>query len=337
MLLPHINGAQIKSRHMDLSIIIPVYNAVPLLERCLNSIFSQNTQYSYEVILINDGSTDKSVETIKNRKEKNIVLYQQQNAGPAVARNKGIELAQGKYCAFLDADDYWNDGYIEQTVYFLEKHQECVAVSVTCKNIASFTNAPSYNPSWMNEMKKERPFVINDFFSYWAEYCHVGACSTTMRKVSVLEAKGMCLNLRVTEDYEFWLYLSTFGKWGLIPQVLYISDGNDVTAAQGWVKKMEKRWNNAPSISEWEKRIITRLPANLPEGYKRARGRISRNLTYCQLLSGRLALSRQEALKYGKYFIKDPIGKLMNFTKYTPFTWWMLAKLLQYREYHRKL
>lgn len=103
---------------MDLSIIIPVYNAVPLLERCLNSIFSQNTQYSYEVILIDDGSTDKSVETIKNRKEKNIVLYQQQNAGPAAARNKGIELAQGKYCAFLDADDYWNDGYIEQTVYF---------------------------------------------------------------------------------------------------------------------------------------------------------------------------------------------------------------------------
>lgn len=74
MLLPHINGAQIKSRHMDLSIIIPVYNAVPLLERCLNSIFSQNTQYSYEVILINDGSTDKSVETIKTEKKKHRII-----------------------------------------------------------------------------------------------------------------------------------------------------------------------------------------------------------------------------------------------------------------------
>ncbi|WP_244440383.1 hypothetical protein [Bacteroides rodentium] len=74
----------------------------------------------------------------------------------------------------------------------------------------------------------------------------------------------------------------------------------------------------------------------MPSGYLKARGRISRNLTYCQLLSGRLALSRQEALKYGKYFTKDPIGKLMNMAKHTPATWWMLAKLLQYREYHRK-
>jgi hypothetical protein len=49
-----------------------------------------------------------------------------------------------------------------------------------------------------------------------------------------------------------------------------------------------------------------------------------------------LTLSRQEALKYGRYFVKDSIGKLMNMTKHTPITWWMLAKLLQYREYHRK-
>lgn len=59
---------------IDLSIIIPVYNAVPLLERCLNSIFIQTTQYSYEVILVDDGSTDNSVEVIKARPERNIVL-----------------------------------------------------------------------------------------------------------------------------------------------------------------------------------------------------------------------------------------------------------------------
>ena len=76
---------------MDISIIIPVYNAVPLLERCLDSIFNQTTLYSYEVILVDDGSTDNSVEVIKARLEKNIVLYQQQNAGPSAARNKGVE------------------------------------------------------------------------------------------------------------------------------------------------------------------------------------------------------------------------------------------------------
>ena len=82
---------------MDLSIIIPVYNKSKLINRCLDSIFHQSTQYSYEVILVDDGSTDDSVELIKRRKESNLVLYQQQNAGPSVARNKGVELSHGKY------------------------------------------------------------------------------------------------------------------------------------------------------------------------------------------------------------------------------------------------
>ena len=91
---------------MDLSIIIPVYNDSLLINRCLDSIFHQTTQYSYEVILVDDGSTDNSVEILKARKEENIILYQQQNAGPSVARNKGVELSHGKFCAYLDADDY---------------------------------------------------------------------------------------------------------------------------------------------------------------------------------------------------------------------------------------
>ncbi|MDN0051682.1 glycosyltransferase family A protein [Bacteroides caecigallinarum] len=320
---------------IDLSIIIPVYNGALLLSRCLDSIFAQNTQYSYEVILVDDGSTDNSVELIKARKETNIVLYQQQNAGPAVARNKGMELAKGKYVAFIDADDYWNDGYIQKTVDFMNRHEECVAVSVTCKNIASFAKTASYNPSWMDDSKKEEPRVLDDFMSYWASYCHVGTCSTTMRTELVRRSGGMRTDLRVTEDYEFWIYLSTFGKWGLIPEVLYVSDGGDVTQSQGWVNKMERRWKNAPSITEWEKRIVTRLP-EITISYQQARGRVSRNLTYCQLLSDRLKLSRHEALLYGKFFIKDPIGKLINMAKYTSFTWWMLAKFLKYREYHRK-
>lgn len=321
---------------IDLSIVIPIYNGALLLNRCLDSIFSQNTQYMYEVVLVDDGSTDNSVELIKARKEYNIVLFQQQNAGPAVARNKGVELSKGKYVAFMDADDFWDQGYIQKTVDFLNTHKECVAVSVTCKNIASFAKSAYYNPSWMNESKKGKPFVLEDFMSYWATYCHVGTCSTTMRTELVRQSGGMRTDLRVTEDYEFWLYLSTFGKWGLIPEVLYVSDGGDVTQSQGWINKMERRWKNAPSIDEWEKRIIKRLP-EITISYQKARGRVSRNLTYCQLLSDRLSLSRQEALLYGKYFIKDSIGKLMNYAKYTSFTWWMLAKFLKYREYHRKL
>lgn len=86
---------------IDLSVIIPVYNAALLINRTLDSIFSQDTSYRVEVILVDDGSIDNSIELIKARKESYIVLLQQQNAGPSAARNKGLEVAQGRYCAFF--------------------------------------------------------------------------------------------------------------------------------------------------------------------------------------------------------------------------------------------
>lgn len=315
---------------MDLSIIIPVYNAAPLLNRCLNSIFNQTTQYTYEVILVDDGSTDNSIDIIKTRKEKNISLHQQRNSGPSVARNKGIELAKGEFLTFLDADDYWNNGYIEQTVSFLLNHQECIAVTVGQKHIV-IGKQPLYCPVLPNQT----PFVIDDFYSFWTLHQHVGTCSTTMRKDTVQKTNGQRTDLRVTEDWEFWFYLASFGKWGMIPDILYVSDGGDITRKEGWLKKMQIRWNNAPSVEEWQKRLIGRVDLN-SESYKKAIGIIARNLCYCQLLSGRVKLSRNEALKYGNYFTKDPIGKLMNIAKHTSFTWNLLVKFLQYREYNRK-
>lgn len=319
---------------MDLSIIIPVYNAIPLLNRCLDSIFNQTTKYSYEVILVDDGSTDNSVEVIKERKEPNIILFQQQNAGPSAARNKGIEVAQGRYSTFLDADDYWNDGYIEQTIKFLEEHQECVAVSVGCKSI-SFGNPPCYCPYTLNDKSKGNPFVLKHFYEYWAEFCVPGTCSTTLRTETVKKSGGMRKDLRVTEDYEFWLYLGTFGEWGIIPQVLYVSDGGIVTKAQGHIKKDIERARKSPTVTNFEKRIAARIPKEELEHYNKALGRVARVLTYCCVITGRFTLGRNEALKYGKNFPKDKIGRLMNIAKHTTPTWWCLAYLLRWREYHR--
>ena len=315
---------------MDLSIIIPVYNAAPLLNRCLDSIFNQTTQYSYEVILIDDGSTDNSIEIIKSRKEKNISLYKQKNSGPSVARNKGIELAKGKFISFIDADDYWNNGFIEQTVSFLLKNNNCIAVTVGQKHI-TIDRKISYTP--LLEIKT--PFIIDDFYLFWSMYRHVGTCSTTMRTDIVKQTNGQRTDLRVTEDWEFWFYLATFGKWGMIPETLYVSDGGEVTRKEGWLKKMQIRWNNAPSVEEWQKRLVSKIDIE-SENYKKAVGVVARNLCYCQLLSGRKELSRNEALKYGKYFLNDKIGILMNMAKHSYYTWTLLVKFLQFREYNRK-
>ena len=316
---------------MDLSIIIPVYNKSKLINRCLDSIFNQTTNYSYEVVLVDDGSTDDSVELIKARTEGNIILYEQQNAGPSVARNKGLELSHGKYCAYLDADDYWEDGFIEKTVSFLEEHDDCVAVNVAQRHLT--ISGEHVAPVCYKDYTQ--PFVLDDFYSFWATYMHVCTGSVVIRSEVIKQIAGMRTDLRITEDLEFWALVSTYGRWGFIPEILFVSDGVEtITDQTEWLKKMQIRWNNAPSVADWEKRIVKR--ANQTEAYKKAIGRIGRNLVYCQLLSDRTRIARQEALKYGNYFTKDTIGKLMNLAKWSSLTWWGLCKFLKWREWHRK-
>lgn len=316
---------------MDLSIIIPVYNKSKLINRCLDSIFSQSTHYSYEVILVDDGSTDDSVEMIKTRNENNIILYEQQNAGPSVARNKGVELSQGKFCAYLDADDYWEDGFIEKTLSFLEEHDDCVAVNVAQRHLT--ISGEHVAPVCYKDYTQ--PFVLDDFFSFWASYMHVCTGSVVIKSEIIKQTGGMRTDLRITEDLEFWALVSTYGKWGFIPEILFVSDGMETITNQAeWLKKMQIRWNNAPSVSDWEKRIVKR--ASQTEAYKNARGRIARNLVYCQLLSGRERLARSEAKIYGSAFTNDVIGKLMNLAKWSPLIWWLLCKFLKWREWHRK-
>ena len=86
---------------MKISIIIPVYNSSLTLNECLNSIFNSSYK-NYEVIVVSDKSTDNSVDIAKKYKTKVVELSQ--NKGPATARNKGSEEAQGEILLFLDSD-----------------------------------------------------------------------------------------------------------------------------------------------------------------------------------------------------------------------------------------
>lgn len=96
-----------------ISIIIPVYNVEKLLQRCINSLLNQ-TFTDYELICINDGSKDNSLEVLNRyKKNKKIRIYDQQNKGPAQTRNRGISLAKGDYIMFIDSDDYVLENYVE--------------------------------------------------------------------------------------------------------------------------------------------------------------------------------------------------------------------------------
>lgn len=103
-----------------ISIIIPIYNGEDYLEQCINSVLNQTIK-ELEIICIDDGSTDSSVEIIHKyqRFEKRIILLRQNNQGQGKARNNGIKIATGKYISFLDADDYYLDGDALEKMYQL--------------------------------------------------------------------------------------------------------------------------------------------------------------------------------------------------------------------------
>lgn len=106
---------------VKISIIIPVYNTEKFLERCLNSVLNQ-TLRDIEIIVINDGSTDNSLEIIKKIKETDtrIIFINKENEGLTKTRNRGLEIASGKYIYNLDSDDY-----LEERTMFEELYNKC--------------------------------------------------------------------------------------------------------------------------------------------------------------------------------------------------------------------
>lgn len=99
---------------MKISVIVPVYNSEKYLKRCLDSIIaSQIREVKNEIILINDGSTDTSLEICYEYKNNhsNIIVLTQDNKGPSAARNNGLKIARGEYITFVDSDDYVDEKY----------------------------------------------------------------------------------------------------------------------------------------------------------------------------------------------------------------------------------
>lgn len=105
-----------------ISIIVPVYNAEKYIERCLDSIFSQ-TYRDYEIIVVNDGSTDRTEEILQQyRTDERIQYFSQQNQGQASARNIGLERSRGEYISFVDADDIIQETFLEVMMGYAQKY-----------------------------------------------------------------------------------------------------------------------------------------------------------------------------------------------------------------------
>ena len=313
-----------------ISIIIPTFNTALLIERSIRSVLNQKNISDFELIIVDDCSTDDTLDVVHSINDPRIRIFRQrENRGPAAARNRGLAEAKGEYFAYLDGDDYWEPEFLAKTSDFLNKYKDAVAVSVMqCHKILG--KAPAIAPVGIDI---EQPVVLDDFFAFWAKYCHVCTGSVLMRTDIARTLGGQREDLRICEDLEFWILLGTQGKWGFIPEVLFTSDGGIVTQKQGWLEKNMRRWKSAPTVDDWVKRF-----SNFEDkSFLSVKGRIARNLCYSHIMCKKTKLAREEVLRYGNTFPKSKINKIFCIVAKSHTLWKIFTLLLRYRELSRRI
>lgn len=183
------------------SVIIPTFNRVEFLRQTLESVWRQ-TFSDFEVIVVDDGSTDETGAWLSEVASK-VNLITQQQAGPGVARNKGAEHARGEYLAFLDSDDLWFPWTLATVAELIAKHNQPSLVSA---KLVSFKDPSELDAVTQTPTSAE---VFSDYFASSDRDCFVGAGMTFVRRDKFLEVGGFSSRQINLEDHDLILRLGT--------------------------------------------------------------------------------------------------------------------------------
>ena len=151
-----------------ISVIVPIYNTKPYLQECLDSILAQDIKVPYEVLLIDDGSTDGGAEICDEyaAKDERVRVFHQENQGLSAARNTGIDAARGRYYAFVDSDDVVLPAYLRTLYEACEKHDAYMAL---CAVEDVQENGQSCDPPYSTHPAQEGVFrgkdLLNQFYT----------------------------------------------------------------------------------------------------------------------------------------------------------------------------
>lgn len=189
-----------------ISIVIPLYNKAAYIGRTLETVLAQTCQ-DFEVVVVDDGSTDGSADVVQQVTDNRIRLVQQQNGGVSAARNRGIDEARGEYIAFLDADDEWKPTYLETQLQLTEKYPQ---YDVFATNYEFRDEHGTTKPTILRKM----PFDSEDgeLTNYFevASCSHPPICSISImvRKQAIQSVGGFPVGIKSGEDLLTWARLA---------------------------------------------------------------------------------------------------------------------------------
>ena len=186
---------------MSFSIIIPLYNKALHIERAINSILNQKLK-DFEIIIVNDGSTDNGEAIVKNKFGNDVNLITQKNQGVSAARNRGIEEAKNEYIAFLDADDEWLPDYLITIKFMIEKFPNCGAYATAIKTIRP--NNTFHYPNLDKLQPQPWVGILPNFFELFQDGLVFYPSSVVIPKKIIKTVGGFPIGVKLSEDMVCW-------------------------------------------------------------------------------------------------------------------------------------
>lgn len=213
---------------MKISIIVPVFNGEKFLSRAIDSVLNQKTQYEYEILIVNDCSTDNTQMIIDNYTmlNKNIKsLKNEENIGVNESRNKAIMESEGELIAFLDADDVWYENKIEKQVEVFKKYKN---ISLCFSDFSIYNEDDKYICDnfqyWkffkMTINKRKDVQVRKDIFSSIIKENVIGTSCVMVRKDKLLKTDMFRSELGYSQDWDLWLKLAVNNTFAFINEPL---------------------------------------------------------------------------------------------------------------------
>jgi len=219
------------NQNPKVSVIIPTYNRAKLLPRTINSVLNQTFQ-DFELIIVDDGSTDNTKEVIKGfqNKDERIKYVYQNNQGESGARNTGLRESQGEYVAFLDSDDEWLPEKLEKELELFKRSDRKHLGFVSCNAlIKKGDGIREYKtPRYKNNFKEllKRNFICSP--------------SSVLIKNKVFNSVGVFdKKLKIGPDWDMWIRIAREYDFDFVPEPLfkYYIHGNNITKTLSLSKK----------------------------------------------------------------------------------------------------
>ena len=215
--------------HYDISIIVPVFNTEPYLQECIDSLTNQ-TKDNIEIILVNDGSKDRSREIILQNLKRydNITFVDQENKGVCIARNAGLKVAKGDYIGWLDSDDFLKPDALEKLYELMIKNN----ADYGYYNVCFYPNDIRNKEPWFKEYKGVRD---------WNFIERNSQCTNTLTKKALLDRLNIQYWFEKYYEYGWIMVLLYAERIVSLDEKLYVYRvGHDSASGGSYIGKVPK-------------------------------------------------------------------------------------------------